>query len=564
MAVQGFNVDKRSTETEFSPDQLKALKLFKKGQNALGRGKIREAAKLVLKGLKFDKNSVYGMKLLAEALAKMGRSRVAIQTYEHALELAPDDMEIHFGLGNLAMSMEMNEVAANFFEIYTKNWPNDPAGYNNLATAWRNLERFDDVVTLMQSVIPLHPTSSQLWNTLAAAIYYRDGMDTAIPFYEEALRLDPNSAMALNNLAKCMEFIGEFDRAIELSKRAIKADKQLTEPRMVLANCQLAVGDLEEGWKNYTVRFDPRRTGTTFYTHGLPEWQGEDISDKTILVCPEQGIGDEIIFSNAFGELVERAGKCLIGCDKRLIPLFSRTFPSAEVGAYVDQSIDAHRVRSMPFAEGDGAPHVDYAVPAADVLKFFRPTTESFPERTGFLKPDPERVTYWKKRLDTLGPGPKVGIAWRTGRKSADRNRYHCPFDLWGPILGAEGVQFVNLQYDDCKDELDMARERFGVDVHSFDDINLKDDIDDVAALTAALDLVISSATAVAAMALATGTETWILWITRAWAYGRGDRTPISSNNRYFIWPKGGGWPETIANIADALTEYTGGQGTAA
>ncbi len=537
-------------------DQIEAYKLFKKGSQLQKRGDVRAAAKLHLKGLKLDKDSVYGTKLLADALANMGRRNLAIQTYERALELAPDDMEAHFGLGNIALSMQMNDVAAGFFDIYTRNRPDDPVGYNNLATAWRNQEKLDDVIALLQRVLPSHPESSMLWNTLAAAVYDRDGLDAAIPFYEEALRLDPKSAMALNNLARCMEQNGDFVRGAELAQRALKADRRITEPRMVLSYCQLVLGQLAEGWDNFRERFNPRRPDTTYYTHGLPEWQGEDISDKTILVCPEQGLGDEILFASAFGDIIERAGKCLIGCDKRLVPLFARSFPDAKFGAYIDRREDGHRCRTLPFAQADDVEHGDVAIPAGELMSFFRPTAESFPDRAGYLTPDPDRVAHWKNRLDQIGPGLKVGICWRSGRQNVDRNRYYTSLEQWGPIFGVPNAQFVNLQYDDCRDEIDAAHARHGVQVHMMDGIDLKSDIDDAAALTASLDVIISAPTSVGMTAIGVGTELWsLLRVLPSWAYGQKETSPIHSKSRLFTWQGDDGWDNVIAKLGAELAK---------
>ncbi len=540
-----------------TPNQIKALKLFKKGYTLQKRGEVRDAAKSHLKGLKLDKNNVFGMKLLADALATMGRRQLAISTYEHALDLAPNDPEIHFGLGSLAVSMNMLDVALQFFQIYVQHRPDDPAGYTNLSNVLRQQEQFDQAIAMLQQVIPQHPESSDLWNSLGTVVYDRDGLDASLPFYEEALRLDPNSSKALNNLARSMELKGDFERGIELCHRAIEADRLAVEPQFVLSHCELAVGRLEEGWRHYAIRHDPRRPGTTFYSHGLPAWQGEDISDKTILVCPEQGIGDEILFASVFGELIEGAGQCLIGCDHRLIPLFERSFPKAQVSFYVDRTIDAHRVRFIPHFQKEDGPKADLAAAAGDLMQFFRPTPESFPKRAGFLTPDPERIAFWRDRLDAIGPGPKIGICWRSGKRNVDRNRYYMSLDQWGPIFGTEGVHFVNLQYDDCKAELDAARAQFGVPIHVWDDIDLRDDLDDAAALTAALDLVLSPATAVGMTAIGVGTELWsLLRIRHYWAFGGTDSTPLHSNSRLFTWPEGGGWDDVIASAADALKEF--------
>jgi tetratricopeptide (TPR) repeat protein len=541
-------------EMEQAQQQAGAHKLFKKGYALQKRGEAREAVKLHLKGLKLDKDSVFGIKLLAEALAQMGRRHLAIQTYEHALRLAPDDMETHFALGNLAMSMDMLEVAGQFFAIYVNKRPDDAMGYNNLATVWRSQEKFDEAISLLQQIIPEHAESSMLWNTLAAAVYDRDGLDAALTFYEEALRLDQNSSRTLSNLARCMEQKGDFARGIELAERAIEAEKRLAEPKLVLAHCELALGRLDEGWRHYAARFDPQRPGVIHYTHNLPEWQGEDIADKRILVCPEQGIGDEILFASVFAELAERAGECMIGCDPRLVPLFARSFPKAKVGAYVDTHSDAHRFRSMPFAEAEGAPPSDVAIAAGDLMKFFRPTLESFPSRQGFLEADPEQIAFWRARLDALGPGLKVGICWRSGRQNVDRNRHYTSLDQWGPIFSVEGVQFVNLQYDDCAAELAAAKEQHRVTVQVWDDIDLRNDLDAAAALTAAVDVVISPATAVAMTAVGVGTELiGVLRIPPYWAFGLRDTTPLLADSQLFCWPEDGGWDETLADVAGAL-----------
>ena len=73
--------------------------------------------------------------------------------------------------------------------------------------------------------------------------------------------------------------------------------------------------------------------------------------------------------------------------------------------------------------------------------------------------PDPERVAgISADRSMAFGPGPKIGICWRSMMLGAKRAKYYSALDAWGPILKAPGVTFVNLQYGDCADELARAR----------------------------------------------------------------------------------------------------------
>src|SRR3546814_20811698 len=62
-----------------------------------------------------------------------------------------------------------------------------------------------------------------------------------------------------------------------------------------------------------------------------PRWQGEVISDKRILVWREQGVGDEIDFARRFRQIIGAAKETVIEADKRLAPIFQRSFPEAKL-----------------------------------------------------------------------------------------------------------------------------------------------------------------------------------------------------------------------------------------
>jgi ADP-heptose:LPS heptosyltransferase len=88
------------------------------------------------------------------------------------------------------------------------------------------------------------------------------------------------------------------------------------------------------------------------------------------------------------------------------------------------------------------------------------------------------------------------------------------------------GTRWVNLQYGECGDELAALAERSGLLVHHFDDLDLKDDFEGLAALVAALDGVVTAATAVSSVAGALGRPTWQLDSGSDWTLFGGDRSP--------------------------------------
>ena len=54
-------------------------------------------------------------------------------------------------------------------------------------------------------------------------------------------------------------------------------------------------------------------------------------------------------------------------------------------------------------------------------------------------------------------------------------------------------LTFINLQYVDYVEDIARVEDEFGVKIHNFDDIDQYGDIDEVAALCAALDVVVSA-----------------------------------------------------------------------
>ena len=119
--------------------------------------------------------------------------------------------------------------------------------------------------------------------------------------------------------------------------------------------------------------------------------------------------------------------------------------------------------------------------------------------------PDAARVDAWRERLAALGPGPYVGISWRSKIQTAERRLEYTRLDEWGEIFAVPGVTWVNLQYDDCNRELRDAEQRFGVQIHRWDWLDLMNDFDEVAALITALDLVVAPFNAVSMLSGALG-----------------------------------------------------------
>ncbi len=104
-------------------------------------------------------------------------------------------------------------------------------------------------------------------------------------------------------------------------------------------------------------------------------------------------------------------------------------------------------------------------------------------------------------------------------------------------MLNVPGVCFVNMQYGDCAEEIAEARARLGVEIWTPPGVDLKDDLDEVAALSCALDLLMGPANATSNIAAACGAPVWLISTPAAWPRLGTDRYPWYPTVRVFNPP---------------------------
>ncbi|HEY0267375.1 MAG TPA: tetratricopeptide repeat protein, partial [Rhizomicrobium sp.] len=420
----------------------------------------------------------------------------------------------------------------------------------------------DMAIETLKDAIYRMPHESILWNSLATVLAEEGRADESIVFYNEAARLAPNFARAYHNLgyayqhlSKMEEALLNYDRALEL----VVDPAERIETRHSRSICLIGLGKLEEGFREYEIRNNQRFRAYLHHMIDAPMWQGEPLDGRKLLLVGEQGLGDEIMFATILPDAqaaVGETGKLQICVDPRVVGLFQRSFPRAEVGGYDDRTLvdnDGNKaLRLVPFAAKENKP--DLWAPMGTALQYYRKSLADFPHKP-FLAPDPVRVADFQDRLATL-PGKKVGVCWRSMMLAAKRAKYFSPIDVWGPVLQTPGISFINLQYGDCAAELARAEEKFGVTIHRMEGLDLRNDIDGAAALSAALDLMLSAPTAAAHTAAAVGTETWFLSAGLGWPQLGTAEYPWHPNTRVF-WPeKLSDWDAILPTFASELAVW--------
>ena len=542
--------------------ELKALAiapLLRGAVAAIESADAAKAANLAIEVLQQDERNGLAWHVLAIAREMAGDFKHSIKAYEAALALIEDPADVANDLGRLAFRMGQKPLAAQLFIQYRQARPDCPHGANNLACVLRDLQQYDAAVELLQQAIMAHQTDAALWNTLGTVLNARGDAAGAITFFDEALRIDPAFAKARYNRGNSRLEFGDLDGALADCTAAMAGAAGPAEAammRLAQSTILLCMGRVGEGWDAYEARLDPMFADVTHFACERPRWQPQsDLAGKSLLVFGEQGLGDEVMFANYLPDLQAALGpdgRLSLALEPRLVPLFQRSFPGARIGAHTTYNADGHTVRAAHFAEADET--IDLWTPLASPLRRFRRSVAAFPDGGGYLKPDPVRVAHWRGELAGL-PGRTVGILWKSLKLDGVRLKEFSPFELWRGVLETPGVSIVNLQYGDSSAEMARAQAA-GLEVWTPPGIDLKDDLDDVAALTCALDLVLAPANATSNIAAACGAPVWFIYNPIGWPRLGAPRLPWYPQARLFMPERFGQWDGVMAEVAEALAGW--------
>lgn len=175
-----------------------------------------------------------------------------------------------------------------------------------------------------------------------------------------------------------------------------------------------------------------------------------------------------------------------------------------------------------------------------------------------WLVPDAARVAGLREALDRRHPGRRlVGITWRSSA-SGTGHRRTIPIDLWRDVLRTPGIAAISLQYGLDPGDLAAVEAATGQTVDHDHGVDPLSDLDGLAALVAAMDLVISPANNTVHFAGALGQECWTLVPTPPdWRWGLSrDDSLWHPNMRVLRQPREGDWSSVMTRIASDLRAW--------
>ncbi len=453
-------------------------------------------------------NHGFAWKALGAIFQEQEQFEKSLEAKKKSVELLPNDFEANYNLGNTLQSVDCLDEAEKHYRQALAINPNYAEAFYSLGCTLRKLGRLQEAEQSYRNAISVKPDYAQAYINLGDLLNSLDCLQEAEANYETAIRLQPNCADFHFNLAIFLLLLGQFER----------------------------------GWKEYLWLHHPDCTSISKPENpGLskPQWQGESLEGKTVLICCDQGLGDMIQFARYSENLKNLGATVWVGVHDSLIELI-KTVP------WIDRVC----------ATGDQIKRdeYDYWTFFMTLPSHFNTVLETIPATVPYITADETKSAWWKDWLAKQIPEnhKRVGLVWAGNPLHLNDANRSLAFSELAAFSDLKNVIFVSLQLGE-KAQNELATGLEGVTI--LDASPFIHDFTDSAALLNSLDLLLTIDSSPAHLAGALNLPVWLMlpkvpdW---RWLLNRND-SPWYKSMRLFRQKEIGDWTSVLNDIKTEL-----------
>jgi tetratricopeptide (TPR) repeat protein len=513
------------------PDSVDTL--YNLGNVSQDIGRPDQAVAYFERALALRPSSVEILNNLGTAFHDQGMLDQAAATYQRALSLRPDSVETLTNYaGALRDQGEMDRAVAQYEWVLALR-PDHVEARNGLGITLREQGKVDAAIAHFERALALAPDQAETHNNLAMALEHLGKLDEAVAHYEHSLRLGPNQAETHNNLGNALEHQGRLDEAMTSYEQALALKPDYPEVHYNRGLLLLLRGEYAHGWTEYEWRWrckdNPEKR-----EFRCPQWSGEPLGGRTVLLHAEQGFGDVIQFLRYVPAVAQLGENVLLAVPRPLVRIADNLPGVAAV-----------------FSHGDPVSESELHCPLLSLPLAFGTRLETIPNSVPYLAPPPDVSAAWARRFSGCA-ALKVGLVWSGNPANRLNTTRSIPLPMLEILWGIAGVRWFSLQVGGQAGDIALASKQTIDDLSPF-----LTDFAETAAAICHLDLVISVETAVAHLAGALGRPVWVpLAFVPAWRWllDRED-SPWYPTMRLFRQTTPGDWAPVVGALADALAK---------
>lgn len=441
--------------------------------------------------LKSQPNDHQAASILALAYFDLGEFAISANLFEGSLLLFPNAAHTWFNLGKARFALGHHDMAITAFERALSLDADYIDAAIGKANAERELKWHEVALLTLETAILKAPFRADLHFHYGNLMRDLGELAAALDAYGAAVTLDPDYRDAWINYASTCKDLDRLPDALDAYDRALALDPQHAEANYNKSLALLSDLQLDKGWALYERRLDSE-TGIRKFIGSqrvrlAPDWNGKS-KPASLLVMGEQGLGDQIFFSSMLADLQQQVPGATVCMEARLVPLLQRSYPELRV-------IDGSQLHSQSY---------DAQIYLGSLGALYRPDKASLNHiRPPYLRADLQRSSALRQRLGQSG-NLLCGLSWISKNQDCGEGKSMALRALL-PVLRMQGVEFADLQYGDTLEERTDLAANHGAAIQHLDDVDCTNNIDDLAALIAACDIVLTVSNTTAHLAAALG-----------------------------------------------------------
>ena len=400
-------------------------------------------------------------------------------------------------MGAAAAKIDMLDLAIMALRKVIFLKPDHAIAYNNLGNTFVKLGKYSEAIEAFKNAIKIEPENLDALYNMSISLRLQGNFNEAKEACSRVLRVQPQNAEAHHTMGKILQDLGQPEDAIKAYMKAIEIKPDYAGALNSLSRCYLMQKDFVKAFEHTEWRWLAQQDniGPEFKSN-KPSWTGEQT--EKVFVWKEQGIGDEIMFSSMFLDFCKKSENIVIECDSRLIPLYKRSFP---------KNIQFINDRNQ-ISEGD----YNSQIAIGSLPKYLRHELNDFKNvASGWLNADGKKVNVLSEKLRTESPRKVIGISWLTMAALEKAQHRNIALPKLVECLTQIPGKYVSLQYGDVAEEVDYVSCQTGINISRIEEIDNFRDIDGLAALISACDLVISVDNLTVHLAGSLGVDTRVL-----------------------------------------------------
>jgi hypothetical protein len=362
-----------------------------------------------------------------------------------------------------------------------------------------------------------------------------DQFDEAIGIYNNIIDLRRALTNAYHQRGRCHWEMNRWAETQKDFEQACQMEPDNDDFAWSLGLIDLQQHNYERGWQGYARRWGSKVFKSPRLRTNKPEWK-PGMNAKRILVWPEQGLGDQIIYSSMLPTLAEY-GEVTAMVDMRLVNLLQRGMP---------------QIKFIPHDARIPMGNHDAHIPLGSLGQHFIRSKDDIKNvARHYISADRTRVNDLKNKYK-FKDRSVFGLSWQSTAPTVGKHK-SCTLKDLEPILEwgeKSGYQFVSLQYGDVE-ELKNYPQIIRPNEHLFFDL------ESVAALMDSCEHIISVSNVNVHIAGAMGSAVSMLDANKLWYWNAKDENGFSDwywdvlihPREHMLAP----WTKPVQNMLDYL-----------